>query len=309
MKFGTGIPGLVKMPSTAEPWHDHITHQDIVRIAQKADGLGYDSISVPDHVIALKEELGYLGPRWPDAISTVAFLAGATKRIGIQNSVLVLPYYNPVICAKAFATMDYLSGGRVTLSVGVGHLERESAILNVPYSERGAMTDEYLRAIKELWTSDAPTFHGRFVQFEDIAFEPKPVQKPHPPILIGGNSRRAVRRAAELGDGWVPFMLKPDEIRDRMDYLHEQPAYQGRTRPFDISLPVTPYRLKESGYRQQDDATSSQSKDALIDAIGKVRELGATMAGASFIRRPSSVDEHLEQLEWFASEVMPAFKD
>ena len=309
MKFLIKIPGLINMPSTAEPWHDQLTHEGIVRIAQKADDLGYDAITVPDHVIAVKEELGYYGPRWPDSISTVAFLMGATKRIGVQHSVLVLPYYNPLICAKAFATMDFLSGGRVTLAVGVGHVERESTILNVPYSERGPMTDEYLRVIKELWTSDNPTFQGRFVQFEDIVFEPKPVQKPHPPILIGGNSRRAVRRAAELGDGWIPYMLTPDEIRDRMNYLREQPDYQSRTRPFDISLPVTPYRKEEPGYRQQEDTTLPQTKEALIDAIGNTRELGATMVTASFIMQPASMDEHLEQMEWFAQEVMPAFRD
>ena len=307
MKFGTTVPGLTRMPATAEPWHDTITHDDIVRIAQKADELGYDSLSVPDHVVMVKEEMGYLGPRWPDAVSTVGFLAGATKRIRVQNSVLVLPYYNPVIVAKAFATMDFLSGGRVTLSVGVGHVERESRILNVPYEPRGPMTDEYLRVIKELWTSDTPTFKGRFVQFEDIAFEPKPVQKPHPPIWIGGNSKRAIRRAVQMGDGWVPFKLTMEEIRDSMAYLREQPAFQSRGRPFDISLPVTAYRLKETGYRQREDSGRPTSKEQVIDTIGTAKEMGATMSTASFLRLPGSVDEYVEQLEWFSEEVMPAF--
>jgi len=307
MKFGTSIPGLTSMPSSAEPWQDKVTQQDILRVAQKADDLGYDSLSVPDHVIAVKEEMGYLGPRWPDAVSTVAFLAGATKRIRVYNSVLVLPYYNPVILAKAFATMDFLSGGRIILGIGVGHVERESTVLNVPYEERGPMTDEYLRIMKELWTSEAPSFKGRFFQFDDVFFEPKPVQKPHPPILIGGNSRRAVRRAVELGDGWIPFMLTPEEIDDRMAYLHEQPGYQSRTRPFDITLPLRPFRLKESDFHSEKE--DLPGKEEIIDLLGKGKEMGVTMTGAMFTRRPGSVDEYIEQLEWFAQEVMPSFKD
>ena len=307
MKFGISIPGLTRMPASLEPWHAAVAQRDILRVAQRADELGYHHLSVPEHVIMVEERMGYLGPRWPDAISTLAFLAGATRRIRLVNSVLVLPYHNPVICAKAFATIDYLSSGRTILGVGVGHLEREFAILNVPFRERGPMTDEYLRAIKELWTSDRPAFQGRFVQFDRVAFEPKPVQRPHPPIWVGGNSRAAIRRAAELGDGWVPFRLTREQIAAGMEYLRQQPGFQKRTRPFDVGLPVRPYRLDEPGYRLGADPTRPTTRDAIVELVGQARDLGATVFNAAFPKQPGSVDEYLEQMQWFAEEVMPAF--
>ena len=169
------------------------------------------------------------------------------------------------------------------------------------------MTDEYLQVIRELWTSDTPRFNGRFFQFDDVFFEPKPIQDPHPPILVGGNSRRAVRRAVELGDGWVPFMLTPDEIEDRMAYLRDQASYQSRDRPFDITLPLRPYRSKEAGFHASMEAPPS--KEEIVDMLGNGKDLGVTMTSVIFPRHPGSVDEYIEQLEWFAHEIMPAYKD
>ena len=130
------------------------------------------------------------------------------------------------------------------VSIGVGHAEREFEILRVPFHERGKLTDEYLEAIIELWTSDAPEFHGTYVDFADMAFEPKPVQQPHPPIWIGGNSRAAMRRAARH-DGWYPWLITADEIPACLDYVREQPGFAERTRPFDVALPLTTLAVDE----------------------------------------------------------------
>jgi len=130
--------------------------------------------------------------------------------------VLIVPYRNAVVTAKMVSSLDALSGGRVVLGVGAGWVAAESAMLAVPFKERGAMTDEYLDAMRELWTSATPSFAGKYTQFGDVVFEPKPVQKPHPPIWVGGHTKAALRRTARVGAAWHPINRPPDELRTGM---------------------------------------------------------------------------------------------
>ncbi len=298
MKFIVSVPGLFLYPRVTEPWHVRMTPADMVRYAQRVDELGYDYISIPEHVIMPRELEGSMGTRWPEPVVTMAFLAGATSRIRFVTGVLVLPYRNPVVLAKGIATLDYLSGGRVTLGVGVGHLEREFAILNVPFSERGARGDEYIRAIKELWTADNPSFNGRFVQFDDIVFDPKPGQRPYPPIWVGGHSKASMRRAANLADGWQPFStISLAELPPCLDYIRDQPGYQNRSRPFDIVMPSAAAGDTPTG--------GTDGRDALIQRFSMLKEVGVTHTGPS-TGRAGSMEESLERLQWFAEEIMPA---
>jgi len=122
---------------------------------------------------------------------------------------LIVPYRNPVLTAKMVASLDALSGGRVVLGIGAGWVPEESAALGVPFAERGAMTDEYLAAMRELWTSPAPSFSGKYTQFSELRCEPRPIQKPHPPIWVGGHSRAALRRTVEFGAAWHPINRPP----------------------------------------------------------------------------------------------------
>jgi probable F420-dependent oxidoreductase len=141
--------------------------------------------------------------------------------------VLIIPYRNPVVTAKTLATIDVLSGGRVIVGAGVGWMTEEFAFLNVPFRERGTRTDEYLKAMKALWTEEEPAFQGRFLQFSDVRCEPKPVQKPHPPIWVGGHSKAALRRTATLADGWYGHVFwrnpeaLPQEIQTIRDYAEQ----------------------------------------------------------------------------------------
>ena len=178
----------------------------------------------------------------------LAFLAGQTSRIGLGTSVMIVPHRNPLVAAKSIATLDVLSGGRVILGVGVGWLREEFEVLDLPpFDERGAVTDEYLRAFIELWTSDNPSFHGKYVQFDDISFLPKPVQKPHPPIWIGGESRPAIRRAAQLGNGWHPLgvnSLSPlstvEQLQGRCSVWLPRPNVLAAIRPKSRSDSASP---------------------------------------------------------------------
>jgi probable F420-dependent oxidoreductase len=307
MKFGFGLPALILYPPVMSPWEAEASPNDVLRIAQKADELGFDWITVSEHIVMPEEMVEIMGSRYPEALSAAAFLAGATKQIRILPYVLVLPYRNPVLLAKQIATLDFLSGGRITLGTAAGHLEREFEILKVPFHERGALTDEYILAMKELWTSETPSFQGRYVKFDNIRFEPKPIQKPHPPIFIGGNSRPAMRRAANVGDGWLPWLISRKQLPAALSYLQEQPGFQERGRPFDVVMPLATLNVEDYTHRELGKTRAPRNRDDVIEEIGLLEEAGATVTLVA-PPRTRSPEQAIEWTEWFASEIMPAFK-
>lgn len=212
MRFGVNI--LSRGPMA--------TREGYIGVAEAAERLGFDFVSVNDHVVVP----GDIGSRYPysedggwapatvgeclEQLSTLSFLAGCTKRLKLLTSVMVVPHRQPILAAKMLATADVLSGGRVIVGCGAGWMKEElEALGSPPFEERGRVTDEYLAAFKELWTKDAPKFQGKHVAFDNVLFRPKPVQKPHPPLWIGGESDPAMRRAIKLGDGWYPASSNP----------------------------------------------------------------------------------------------------
>ncbi|MDZ4278789.1 MAG: LLM class flavin-dependent oxidoreductase, partial [Dehalococcoidia bacterium] len=170
--------------------------------------------------------------------------------------------------------------------------------------ERGAVTDEYIRIIKTLWSDDPATFEGDYYQFRNLHLAPRPVQQPHPPVWVGGNSRRAVRRAVELGDGWIPFQVTEEELRDRLEYARSLPAYGQRAAPLDVALPAGPVEIKGKPV-DGERARLVGSGEQVRDDVRVYQQLGVTGMTAGF--RAGSLDEQLEQMERFAREVMPAF--
>jgi len=203
MDFGVWIPNC-----------RHLATPDIIRAtAVRAEQQGYDSVWVSDHVVVPHANVVNFGETVFDPLVTLAVVAGATSRVRLGTTVLIVPYRNAVVTAKMISSLDALSGGRVTVGIGAGWVAAESAMLGVPFAERGAMTDEYLRAMQELWTSPAPSFAGKYTAFSGLVFEPKPAQKPHPPIWVGGHSRAALRRTVELGAAWHPINRPPAELR------------------------------------------------------------------------------------------------
>ena len=157
---------------------------------------------------------------------------------------MIIPYRNPILAAKMLSTLDMLSKGRLILGAGVGWMEEEFALLDTePFAERGAVTNEYLQAFIELWTNDNPTFEGKYVNFSNITFLPKPVQKPYPPIWIGGQSKPAIRRAAQIGNAWHPVgaipaaPLEPEELAENLVLLHDYAEKAGRD-PSQIQVSV-----------------------------------------------------------------------
>jgi probable F420-dependent oxidoreductase len=235
MRFDVAFPGNHHIPGTAE-WSWTASPADRQRMVREIDDLGFDAISVSEHFAMPYFELPRLGAYWMHALSVLAFVAWATRRVRLEATVLVLPYHHPLALAKALATIDVLSGGRLNVSVGVGHAVREFEVLGVPFSERGARADEILDAMNVLWTSDEPVFRGRFYDIDGLAFEPKPVQQPRPPIYIGGNSKPALRRAARH-DGWQPnpTNFSIDEVPPCSTTSAASPSSRARRRPSTCS--------------------------------------------------------------------------
>ena len=308
MKFGFSIPGVtLTNPEQRHSWETTVTTQDMLHIARKADELGFDWLSVPEHVVILQGMLEAFGPRWPHATTALAFFGGATKRIRLATGVTVTTLHHPVELAKMYSTLDYLSGGRAIVGIGVGYVRREFAIMNADHTDRGAIADEYIDAMIELWTSDDPTFKGRYVQFERIAFEPKPVQKPYPPIWVGGATPRSMRRAARIGDGWWPWNTSRADLPARMAYIHEQPGFAERTRPFDVIMPLFESKM-DHRHNILQRARVSTSRDEILEEVGQLKKVGATGAPVTF-EPTRSVDEFVEGMERFAEEIFPAARD
>jgi probable F420-dependent oxidoreductase len=307
MKFALGMPGLILYPPIVSPWESGASSADILGVARKADQAGWDWLTISEHVVIPREMTDVMGPRFPEAVSAAAVLAGATQRIKILTYVLVLPYRNPVILAKQLSTLDFLSAGRIILGTAVGHLEREFEVLRVPFEERGAMTDEYLRAIVELWTSPDPSFQGRYVQFEKIVFEPKPVQKPHPPIFVGGNTMPAMRRAAALGDGWLPWLVTRDGLPACLSYIREQPGFEKRRDRFEVVMPVSSLNVADYSHEIRGETHLLSGREELVEEIGLLAEAGVTVVQVP-PPRTASVEQLLEWIEWFAAEIIPSFR-
>jgi probable F420-dependent oxidoreductase len=164
----------------------------------------------------------------PDPLNLLAFLAGVTTSLVLGTGVLILPQRSPVVCAKECATVDVLSGGRLRLGVGVGWLREEAEAVGTSFADRGARTDEYIDAMRVLWRDPEPTFHGRFTSFDRAKSNPKPAQTGGVPILVGGHSAAAARRAGRLGDGYFPIGLRPDDFAARVDQMRDAAREAGR---------------------------------------------------------------------------------
>ncbi|MEE9284389.1 MAG: TIGR03619 family F420-dependent LLM class oxidoreductase, partial [Dehalococcoidia bacterium] len=299
MKFGVGMTPYSRFPDLAA----------LRRTVRLAERLGFHSVSIGDHVVIPRSHLSTLSPVWFDPLVLGMAVAASTRRLRVLFNTLVLPYHHPVRLAKAIASLDVLSGGRVTVGVGVGWIQEEFQALGVPFHERGAITDECVRAMKELWTSDRPSFDGRHVSFKDIAFEPRPVQKPHPPVWIGGGVGRTLRRAAELGDGWHPLGRSWETLRSETQELRRLLAARGRPAQ-DFTFSYTLYHASVAGQTTRhtrlagggEATVLSGRPEEAMEQIGALAELGFTHLTVRF--RGLTHRELCAAMERFHGEVM-----
>jgi probable F420-dependent oxidoreductase len=298
--------------------------ESMLALAKHGEQLGYTYLALPDHIViprAIDSLYPYSASRKMAAVgegdcletlTVMAFLAAATSRVRLLSSVMVVPHRPPVFTAKALATLDVLSQGRVTVGIGAGWMEEEfRAIGAPPFSERGKVTDEYLRVFKTLWTEESPRFEGKYAQFDNVSFMPKPVQKPHPPIWVGGESPAALRRTATLGDAWYPIGSNPEfplntaeRFAQGVARLHEVARKAGRD-PASITLAYWASWYKEGQTLNVDDGQRqvfTGSDDDVIRDIGEFRALGVKHLLFTFAR-PSLADS-LAAMERFSDKVL-----
>lgn len=285
-------------------WQLTVTEAESLTV--RAEELGLDGVFVPDHILAKPATTQHYGGHWPDPFSLLAYLAGRTRSIRLGASVIVLPYRNALVAAKAAATVDQASGGRFIFGVGVGWDEAEFADLGLPFRERGRLSDDYIRAIKAAWASDVPEYKSPYVSFAGATFSPRPAQRPHPPIWVGGSpgsiSAPAVRRCAQLGDAWHPLSLGLDQIEKGFAMLRDLAARNGRR----DAIGLAPRNLLDLT-----DAPTGSVRAAFQGAVAevvsdvrRVKTLGAEWMTFDLPR--TSVPAMVRAMERLAREVKPA---
>ncbi len=303
MRYLFPVPNTSRVRAVSHAWEQGVGGPEQRRAARRADELGFDYIQVPEHLVVPARHVELSGAHYFHAASAQAFFLGATERIRLVSAVTILPLQHPIAHAKALATIDWLSSGRCSVAFGLGWLRGEYEALGVPFEKRGRLMDEYLEAIIALWTQDAPEYAGEFVSFRNIAFEPKPVQQPHVPIWIGGDSDPALKRAARFATGWAPYLTKPGDFRDRLDFMKSQPGYHGQE--FEVMYTLA-FGQMGSGHVAIEGApgTAAMSTGEMVDLMGWLRDCGVTIAGYAIPPVPS-FEAYLDHAQWFIEEVKP----
>ena len=315
LQFGFGLPARGPLS----------TPQNLVRLAKRGEELGFDFISVSDHVViprAIASRYPYTASgefavdpsgSYLEQLIVLTFIAASTSRPRLLTSVMVVPQRPPVLTAKQLASLDVLSGGRLIFGIGAGWLREEFEALDAPsFEQRGKVTDEYLRAFKELWTNDEPDFAGEYTHVHDIAFAPKPVQKPHPPIWVGGESDAALRRTARLGDAWYPIGSNPRhplgttaQLASAIDRLRGFVRETERNMAeIDIAYSAGWYNDRDAERGEDGNRRSfTGSPRQVADDVHAFATLGVRHFGFGMI--DGTLDGSLARLERFATVVRP----
>lgn len=296
----------MKVPAMTQAWEAGMPTSDILDTVKLADELGFHAAMLGEHFIVPNDHLPLSGDHYLHTTVALGVIAGHTSRIRLKSSVTILPLQNPIVQAKAWSTLDWLSGGRAAPIFGVGWLKEEFDILNVPFNQRGKMCDEYLEAMRILWTEDNPTFRGEFTAFENASFAPKPAQK-HLPVMLGGDAAPVLKRIGKYADGWSPFQTPPEKFRECLDIIKSQPEYDGR--PIDMFFALEMLNVgAEHEIKGDDRAKGAWDAAKIIDQCGWLAELGVT---ETIVPRPPLADTEglKEHMRWVASEIMPKVAD
>ena len=333
VKFGVRLPNSGPLAAA----------DSILKSAEVAEKLGYDSVWVHDHIIwGTEQHRGHLSsgsaealksaqpPNFYECLTTLATIAGRTNSVKLGVAVVILPLRNPVVFAKQTSVIDVLSGGRLLVGVAPGApkiTEKEFDTIGVDYHKRGKITDDYIQAVRKLWTEPLPTYEGKFTSFREVQMFPKPIQKPHPPILIGGGERGlsdiAMKRVVGLGNGWIPAYLTEAELEQGAKQLREGAKKAGRgSEKFIVGLEMFT-GLGPSDEASRNTFSATLTKNFVSVEEGMKRSLVGTSktitrrmeayanAGLDYVELKfmySTIPEFHEKMETFAKDVLPSFK-
>jgi probable F420-dependent oxidoreductase len=278
------------------------TVDDMVRVARACDDAGFFYVAVCHHIAIPRTHAEMMSTQWFDPIPTLAYLAASTRQTRVMTNVYVAAYRHPLDTAKAFATLDALSGGRVILGVGAGHVEAEFEMLGLPFAERGALTNEAIDAIVAAWTEEFPVLPGPRWPAKELGQRPRPVQQPRPPVWIGGSGKPALRRVAERGDGWIPQGTPRKRMPESIAYLRE---HRDRVRPGaepEIGVITEAMYVGEPGWELAR-GTITGPPEKLAESMNEYGAMGVSHLQVRFQSR--SIDELCDQIERFGAEVGP----
>jgi probable F420-dependent oxidoreductase len=293
---------------------------NLAELSKHAERLWFDTLVEPSDHVVMPNKIKTIYPYSTsgeytdttedlDQATTLSFVAAKTERIRLMTGIAVIPYRQPFSLANTFATLDYLSNGRLTIGAGAGWMREEFDSLRVPFEERGEIMDEYLRILKVIWTEEKPSFSGKYFQFKEVHFSPKVVQKPHPPIWIGGESPRAIRRAAELGNGWFPIDSNPTfplstvaQMKEAIERLKKRIAKAGRSQD-EVKIGYLPQNFEMSDHPTREGLLIGNSRKIISD-IRELEKLGVSYIALSFLG--NTLEGSKEYSERFAKEVIHA---
>ena len=303
LAYGIQLPVQALSVRTSVAWErEGSTVGDMVHVAQACDDAGFLYVAVCHHVAIPREPAAMMSTQWFDPVPTLAYLAALTTRTRVMTNVFVVGYQHPLQTAKAFATLDALSNGRVILGVGAGHVEGEFGALGIPFADRGAATDEAIDAITVALSEEWPEHAGERWQFADVGQRPRPVQEPRPPIWIGGSGKPALRRVAARGDGWIPQGTPRKQLPADIEYIlrHRDEVRPGAvpeigfiTETIHVGEPdfdIGPYSV-------------SGSADKLVDSFNQLGAMGVSHLQLRFASR--SAAELCDQVAAWGADVGP----
>jgi probable F420-dependent oxidoreductase len=301
-EVGLQLPVAAQSTMFAAPWEADAGTIELVKVAKACDRAGFFYVAVCDHVAVPREPAKAMSTIWYDPIATMGFLAAATKRVRLMSYVWVAAYRHPLMTAKSFLTLDALSGGRVILGVGAGHLQGEFATLGVEFEKRGKLLDEAIDVVTKAFLSEWVEHDGPRWPIHDMGLRPRPVQQPRPPIWVGGNTPAALKRAAVRADGWLPQGTFRDQLPGQIATIKEHRKKARGDQPIEIGANSEWLYVGTPSFDLGPNARSG-SPESIADSLLALKAMGVNHCGVRF--RSRSCDELVDQIEAFAAQVAP----
>ncbi|MEU7065301.1 LLM class F420-dependent oxidoreductase [Streptomyces sp. NPDC046161] len=306
LAYGMQLPVQSQSTLYAEPWEAAATAADLTEVARAADRAGFGYLATCDHVAIPRRLAGPMGTVWYDPVATLAYLAGITEHVRLLSHVAIVGLRHPLATAKQYATLDHLSGGRLILGVGAGHVREEFEVLGVDFGRRGAVLDETLDALRAaLGPEEYPEFEGERFSFKDLGQLPRPAQA-RIPVWVGGSSPAAVRRAAVRGDGWLPQGDPRDELPAQIARIRQLREAAGVDGPLEIGAITEALYVGEPAW-DTGRRTLTGKAEALAESLRAYRALGVDQIQVRFRSRDRA--ELTDQITAFGAEVAPHLND
>jgi probable F420-dependent oxidoreductase len=302
LAVGLQLPVAAQSTIFAQPWERDAGVVELTRVAKTCERAGFFYVAVCDHVCVPRQQAAAMSTIWYDAVAMLGFLAAATKHVRLLSYVYIPAYRHPLQTAKAFLTLDALSGGRVILGVGAGHLQGEFEALRVPFESRGKRLDETVDAVVAAFLDEYPAHDGELWSFHDVGLRPRPVQQPRPPVWIGGNTPAALKRAASRGDGWLPQGTFRDQLPGQIATIREHRRKARGDQPIEIGANSPWLYLGTPSFDVGPNALTGPA-EVVVSSLLELKALGVSHCGVRF--RSRSCDELCDQIEAFAAGVLP----